>query len=78
MSKSMKFKKSSTAVKSEENPEKCTRKELKIGFLLRKCMYSESFVPEIRLNGKWLEVAGFKAGKKVKIEYRDGEIVLTI
>lgn len=59
-------------------PGKATgQKELMIGFKFRKNQWSESVVPEIRLNGKWLESLGFKMGSKVKVEFKAGKIVLT-
>lgn len=53
-------------------------KELKIRSLFRKNRYSESLVPEIRLNGKWLSHLGFEKGKKVKVKYTKGQIILSI
>lgn len=52
-------------------------KELKIGFLFRRNNLSEGFVPEIRLNGKWLRNLGFEMGNKVRVEYAKGQIILT-
>ena len=60
------------------NSEAVECKELKIGFLFRRNKYSEAIVPEIRLNGKWLEKLGFGMGQKVKVEYKNGQIVLII
>ena len=51
-------------------------KELKIGFQFRKNRFSECVVPEIRLNGKWLSHLGFEMGKKVKVEFVKGQIIL--
>ncbi|WP_018343945.1 SymE family type I addiction module toxin [Cytophaga aurantiaca] len=53
-------------------------KELKIRPLYRKNRYSESIVPEIRLNGKWLSDLGFEQGKKVQVEFVKGQIILRI
>lgn len=44
-------------------------------FILRK--YDKTVVPEILLKGKWLAEIGFIAGKEVKIESKDNQIVIT-
>jgi hypothetical protein len=64
-------------VKAEDNKVvEC--KELKIGFQFRHYQFSKCIVPEIRLNGKWLASLGFERGKKVKVEYTKGRIILSI
>jgi len=52
-------------------------KDLTIGFKFRKNRFSECLVPEIRLNGKWLSRMGFEMGKKVKVEFVKGQIILS-
>lgn len=39
---------------------------------------SEEQVPQIRLQGKWLEQHGFKTGKKIIVEERYGELIIRI
>lgn len=51
-------------------------KKLKIHPRYRQLAYSEKFVPELRLSGKWLEVSGFKIGGKVQLTIRDQEIII--
>ena len=34
-------------------------------------------VPMLKLSGKWLENAGFKPSKTVKVEVSDGKMVIT-
>lgn len=60
-----------------ENNKVVECKELKIGFQFRKNRFSECVVPEIRLNGKWLSRLGFEMGKKVKVEFVKGQIILS-
>ena len=33
-------------------------------------------VPKIQMEGKWLENIGFYVGKIIRIDYRDGEIII--
>ena len=35
-------------------------------------------VPEIRLEGKWLDTLGFKQGQKVKIQQEENKLTITI
>jgi len=35
-------------------------------------------VPEIRLEGKWLEELGFKEGKQVKVLIKNNSLTLTV
>ncbi len=35
-------------------------------------------VPEIRLEGKWLETLGFKSGNKVVIQQQKNKLVITL
>jgi len=35
-------------------------------------------IPEIRLEGKWLEVFGFKQGKRIKILQEKNKLTITI
>ena len=51
-------------------------KELKIQPKQSSRTYGSKTVPEINLKGLWLEAVGFKAGSKVVIEVREGELII--
>lgn len=51
-------------------------KRLKIHPRYRQLAYSEKFVPELRLSGKWLEQSGFKIGEQVQVTIKDQELVI--
>lgn len=40
--------------------------------------YDNTTVPEIRLEGRWLEKVGFNTGQKVKIEQEHGRLIITL
>jgi toxic protein SymE len=40
--------------------------------------YDNTTVPEIRLEGRWLEKVGFNKGQMVKIEQEPGRLIITI
>jgi len=39
---------------------------------------TSTIVPEIRLEGKWLEELGFKSGNKVVIEQQQHKLIITL
>ena len=43
-------------------------KKIKIQPKHRRRTYDEIWIPEIRMEGKWLEKLGFKQGEHVKVE----------
>ncbi|QNR23971.1 SymE family type I addiction module toxin [Croceimicrobium hydrocarbonivorans] len=47
---------------------------LKIHAKHRQRSYDSTKVPEIRLEGKWLESLGFEIGGEVNLDLREGEI----
>ncbi len=42
------------------------------------CYINNKYVPQIRLQGKWLEELGFECGKKINVECRGGQLILTL
>ena len=36
----------------------------------------KSYVPYLRLRGRWLEAAGFRIGRSVKVEVREGRLMI--
>ena len=53
-------------------------RNLKIYPKLRVRTWDNIIVPEIRLQGKWLEKLGFKEGGNIKIEQNYKKITITI
>ncbi|MFD2566885.1 SymE family type I addiction module toxin [Pseudotenacibaculum haliotis] len=53
-------------------------KKIKIQPKQRKRTYDEIWVPEIRLEGKWLENLGFTIGNEIHIQQQKGKLILTI
>ena len=49
---------------------------LKLHRLYRQLQYGESFVPELRLNGRWLEQAGFEVEKYVSVTIMEGLLII--
>lgn len=49
---------------------------LKIRPLYRQLQYKESIVPELRLNGRWLENAGFDFEKYVSVTVMKGLLII--
>lgn len=56
---------------------KSTRR-LKIHSKYRSCSSGNTTVPQIKLEGRWLERLGFKAGQEVDIEPSPDKIVITV
>jgi toxic protein SymE len=44
----------------------------------RERTYDNTTVPEIRLEGRWLEKVGFNEGQRVKIEQEQGRLIITL
>jgi toxic protein SymE len=53
-------------------------KKLRIYSKFRRKKWDHVYVPEIRLEGKWLNDLGFKSGKKVQIKMENGKLTITI
>ncbi len=53
-------------------------RELKIHTKYRTRKYDETKIPEIRLEGKWLESLGFKRGQTVKIKQQKNKLTITV
>lgn len=52
-------------------------KKIKIQPKLRKRAFDEIWIPEIRMEGRWLEKLGFKVGEFIQIELKEKELVIT-
>ncbi|PBQ30439.1 hypothetical protein CNR22_01210 [Sphingobacteriaceae bacterium] len=53
-------------------------RKLKIHKKYRTRKYDETKIPEIRLEGKWLESLGFKRGQTVKIKQQKNKLTITV
>lgn len=53
-------------------------RKLKIHSKFRTRRWDNTTVPEIRLEGRWLEEAGFKKGERVKIQVKKNKLTITI
>ncbi len=53
-------------------------RKLKILTKYRTRKYDETKIPEIRLEGKWLEALGFKQGQTVKIKQQKNKLTITV
>jgi toxic protein SymE len=53
-------------------------RKLKVHTKYRSRRYDWITVPEIRLEGKWLENLGFKQGQTVSIELKQNKLTITI
>lgn len=53
-------------------------RKLKIHTKYRTRKYDETKIPEIRLEGKWLEALGFKQGQTVKIKQQKNKLTITV
>ncbi len=53
-------------------------RKLKIHSKFRTRRWDNTTVPEIRLEGKWLDALGFKQGQKVKIQVEANKLTITI
>lgn len=51
-------------------------RKLKVYPKYRQLAYSQKFVPELRLCGKWLERSGFRIGEQVQVTIKDQEIII--
>jgi len=49
---------------------------LKLHRLYRQLQWGESIVPELRLNGRWLERAGFNSEKYVSVTIMEGLLII--
>ena len=52
-------------------------KKIKIQPKHRKRTYDEIWIPEIRMEGKWLEKLGFKQGEHVQVEWKRKKLIIT-
>jgi len=71
------FKQNSTPILNNSTPMMQFRK-LKILTKYRTRKYDETKIPEIRLEGKWLEALGFKQGQTVKIKQQKNKLTITV
>lgn len=53
-------------------------RKLKIHAKSQARAYSWITIPEIRLEGKWLDKLGFKQGKRVTIEPKRNKLIITV
>ncbi len=53
-------------------------RKLKIHTKHRARRFDETTIPEIRLEGKWLDKLGFKQGQTIKIEQELNRLIITI
>lgn len=53
-------------------------RKLKIYRKFRTRRWDNTTVPEIRLEGRWLEKVGFKEGERVKIQVEKNKLTITI
>lgn len=53
-------------------------KKLKIHSKYRTRRWDITTVPEIRLEGRWLEKLGFKEGQQIQIEQQQHKLTITI
>ncbi|MDR2949934.1 MAG: type I toxin-antitoxin system SymE family toxin [Prevotella sp.] len=60
----------------ELKPEQPHVRYLKLQPLYRQLQYGETVVPELRLNGRWLERAGFDFKKYVSVTIMDGLLII--
>ncbi|MEO0505368.1 MAG: SymE family type I addiction module toxin [Bacteroidota bacterium] len=53
-------------------------KKIKIKPKHRRRTYDEIWIPEIKMEGKWLEKLGFMQGKYMKVEWEQKKLILTL
>ncbi|WP_268847016.1 SymE family type I addiction module toxin [Flavobacterium aestivum] len=53
-------------------------RKLKIHSKYQARTYGSTTIPEIRLEGKWLDKLGFKEGQMVNIEQKKNKLTITI
>jgi len=63
-------------VSLELKPEQPHVRYLKLQPLYRQLQWEESIVPELRLNGRWLERAGFNIEKYVSVTVMEGLLII--
>ncbi|HEX8514561.1 MAG TPA: SymE family type I addiction module toxin [Bacteroidia bacterium] len=51
---------------------------LKVYTKFRARTFDNTTIPEIRLEGKWLDTLGFKQGQKVKVQQERHRLIITI
>jgi len=55
---------------------KGTSKTIKLQPKSRALAWGQRIVPELRVNGVWLEMHGFKAGEKVEITISQNQLII--
>ena len=55
-----------------------TTRRLKVYSKYRQRTYDNTVVPEIRLEGRWLEKSGFSQGQKVVVEQERGRLIIRL
>lgn len=53
-------------------------RKLKIHSKFRARRWDNTTVPEIRIEGRWLEELGFKEGEQVQIEQQQNKLTITL
>ena len=53
-------------------------KKIKIQPKYRRRTYDVIWIPEIKMEGKWLENLGFKQGEHVKVEWKHKKLIITL
>lgn len=53
-------------------------RKLKIHSKFRNRRWDNTTIPEIRLEGKWLEEVGFKQGQNINILIEENKLIITI
>lgn len=53
-------------------------RRLKVYSKYRQRTYDNTVVPEIRLEGRWLEKSGFSQGQKVVVEQERGKLIIRL
>lgn len=53
-------------------------RKLKIHTKYQPRKFGEAKIPEIRLEGKWLEALGFKQGQTVEIKQQKNKLTITV
>lgn len=51
-------------------------KTIKLQPKSRALVWGQRIVPELRVNGVWLEIHGFKAGEKVEITVSQNQLII--
>jgi len=52
-------------------------KKIKIQPKYRERTYDQIIVPEIKMEGKWLEKLGFKLGRHIQVEWKQKKLIIT-